>query len=275
MNEKNTENYMTSRKQSGGSGVIFANGIWSLPPGSRLLSAQRRQPGGAELLRRLLLESQDIGGASPSTTFVPRVRVNNEALDMYTFLMEQGMIKVTGTIDETTYDQVTGQLQILANVLPIRKKTGIRMYINSGGGVVSDGLAIYDCMVNLGKDVTTIVSGMAASMAAVLLAAGTKGKRLAQPHARIMIHQPRVGGSGRQDGTEMDISNAEMQQCKGTLIEILALHSGKSTAEVRQDVERDRWMSVEEAMHYGPFGIVDRVLTPADFASRPEEPEDE
>lgn len=247
---------MTSRNESSG-GVIFANGVWELRRQNMIWCARR-----------------GIDGASPSTTFVPRVRVNNDALDMYTFLMEQGMIRLTGTIDETTYDQVTGQLQILANVLPLRKKSGIRVYINSGGGIVSDGLGIYDCMQNLGKDVQTIVSGTAASMAAVLLAAGTRGKRLAMPHARIMIHQPRVGGAGRQDATDMDISNAEMQVCKKTLIEIIARHSGKSTKDVRQDMERDKWMSAEEAMHYGPLGLVDRIITPPTPATKLETEEE-
>jgi len=132
----------------------------------------------------------------------------------------------------------------------------IYLYINSPGGSVTAGMAIYDTMQHIKSDVATICVGMAASMGAFLLSAGTPGKRLALPHSRIMIHQP-MGGTGRQQASDIEIEAREILRVKQQLNEILARHTGKTLEQIERDTDRDNFMSAEEAVAYG---LIDRVI---------------
>jgi ATP-dependent Clp protease protease subunit len=238
--------------------VQFEGGLWITRDGALDIGTQKSAGSGLE------------NGAAASH-FIPTVRNEERAMDIVSLLLEHGMLDITGPIDAMTSKLITGELQVVSKILKPRE--GVRLYINSPGGEVSSGLAIYDSMQLLGTPVSTIVNGTAASMAAILLAGGTRGKRLATPHSLIMIHQPRVGGLGPTDGTEMDIQNTEMQRCKKRLIAILAAHSGKSVEEVGKDVERDLWLTAEDALpgRYGPYGLIDKIITAPEAQASGEE----
>ncbi|HEY9695767.1 MAG TPA: ATP-dependent Clp protease proteolytic subunit [Trichocoleus sp.] len=132
----------------------------------------------------------------------------------------------------------------------------IYLYINSPGGSVTAGMAIYDTMQHIKSEVVTICVGLAASMGAFLLTAGSKGKRLALPHARIMIHQP-LGGTGRRQATDIDIEAKEILRVRSKLNELMAFHTGKTVEQIQKDTDRDYFMSAEEAKAYG---LIDRVI---------------
>ncbi len=132
----------------------------------------------------------------------------------------------------------------------------IYLYINSPGGSVTAGMAIYDTMQHIKSEVVTICVGLAASMGAFLLAAGTKGKRLALPHSRIMIHQP-LGGTGRRQATDIEIEARQILRVRRELNELMAFHTGKSIEQIEKDTDRDYFMSAEEAKEYG---LIDRVI---------------
>ena len=173
--------------------------------------------------------------------------------DIYSRLLLDRIIFLGGPIDDNVANIVVAQLLFLQSQDP---KKDISFYINSPGGVVTAGLAIYDTMQFLSCDVATYCIGQAASMGAVLLAAGAKGKRYALPNARIMIHQPLGGAEGQC--TDIQIQAAEIQRMKQTLNGILASHSGQPIEKVFQDTERDNFMSATEAQAYG---LVDHVVT--------------
>lgn len=135
----------------------------------------------------------------------------------------------------------------------------IYLYINSPGGSVTAGMAIYDTMQHIKSEVVTICVGLAASMGAFLLTAGAKGKRLALPHARIMIHQP-LGGTGRRQATDIDIEARQILRVRQELNEMMALHTGKTVEQIEKDTDRDYFMSAQEAVEYG---LIDRVITDA------------
>ncbi|GAB4473715.1 MAG: ATP-dependent Clp protease proteolytic subunit [Elainellaceae cyanobacterium] len=135
----------------------------------------------------------------------------------------------------------------------------IYLYINSPGGSVTAGMAIYDTMQHIKSEVVTICVGLAASMGAFLLTAGAKGKRLALPHARIMIHQP-LGGTGRRQATDIDIEARQILRVRQELNELMATHTGKTVEQIEKDTDRDYFMSAEEAVAYG---LIDRVITDA------------
>jgi ATP-dependent Clp protease protease subunit len=156
-------------------------------------------------------------------------------------------------IDDHVANLIVAQLLFLEAEDP---EKDIYLYINSPGGVVTAGLAIYDTMQYIKPDVVTICMGQAASMGAVLLAAGAKGKRFALPHARIMIHQPLGGFQGQ--ATDIEIHAREILRLKRMLNEILSKHTGQPVEKVEQDTERDYFMSAEEAKEYG---LIDKVLT--------------
>lgn len=139
----------------------------------------------------------------------------------------------------------------------------IYLYINSPGGSVTAGMAIYDTMQHIKSEVVTICVGLAASMGAFLLTAGAKGKRLALPHARIMIHQP-LGGTGRRQATDIDIEARQILRVRQELNEMMALHTGKTVEQIEKDTDRDYFMSAEEAVAYG---LIDRVITDANAQS--------
>jgi ATP-dependent Clp protease protease subunit len=172
--------------------------------------------------------------------------------DVYSRLLKDRIVFIGSPIDDTIANNVIAQLLFLQMEDP---KKDISVYINSPGGVVTGGMAIYDTMNFMTCDVTTYCIGMAASMATVLLAAGKKGKRFALPNSRIMIHQPTGGASGQT--SDISIQAREILRWRRTLNECLAKHSGKSVEQIEKDSDRDYYMSAQEALAYG---IVDRVL---------------
>ena len=173
--------------------------------------------------------------------------------DIYSRLLKDRIIFLGEEVNETTASLIVAQLLFLESEDPGKD---IQLYINSPGGVVSCGLAIYDTMQYIKCDVSTICIGMAASMGAFLLAGGTKGKRMALPNAEIMIHQPSGGAKGQ--ATEIQIAAENILKTKKKLNEIIAANTGKPIEQVAQDTERDYYMSAEEAKEYG---IIDSIIT--------------
>jgi len=174
------------------------------------------------------------------------------AYDIYSRLLKDRIIILGTPINDAVASSITAQILFLESEDP---EKDIHLYINSPGGVVSAGLAIYDTMQYVKCDVTTTCMGMAASMGAVLLAAGAAGKRNALPHSRVMIHQPLGGVQGQ--ASDIEIEAQEIIRLKRVLSGILAKHSGKEIDEVIRDSDRNKWMSSEEAQEYG---LIDRVM---------------
>ncbi len=174
------------------------------------------------------------------------------AYDIYSRLLKERIIFLGLPIDDTIANLVIAQLLFLEAENPDKD---IHLYINSPGGVVTSGLAIYDTMQFVKPDITTLCLGQAASMAAVLLAAGTKGKRFSLPHSRILLHQP-IGGFQGQ-ASDIDIHAKEILTLRERLNEILSRHTGQDVEKIRNDTDRDYFMSSEEAREYG---IVDQVI---------------
>ena len=173
--------------------------------------------------------------------------------DIYSRLLKERIIFLGEEVNETTASLVVAQLLFLESEDPNKD---IHLYINSPGGMVTAGLAIYDTMQYIKCDVETICMGLAASMGAFLLAGGTKGKRMALPNAEIMIHQPSGGAKGQ--ATEIQIAAENIIKTKKRLNTILAENTGKSYEQIAADTERDNYMSAQEAMEYG---LIDRVIT--------------
>ena len=173
--------------------------------------------------------------------------------DIYSRLLKDRIIFLGEEVNETTASLTVAQLLFLESEDPGKD---IHLYINSPGGMVTAGLAIYDTMQYIKCDVSTICIGMAASMGAFLLAGGAKGKRLALPNAEIMIHQPSGGAKGQ--ATEIQIAAENILKTKKKLNEILAANTGKPYAVIAEDTERDHYMSAQEAMEYG---LIDNVIT--------------
>ena len=174
------------------------------------------------------------------------------AYDIYSRLLKDRLIFVVGPIDDYMANIVVAQMLFLESENP---EKDIHLYINSPGGVVTAGLAIYDTMQFVKPDVSTICTGQAASMGAVLLAGGTKGKRYCLPHARMMIHQPLGGFQGQ--AADMEIHAREMLGVRDRLNKILAKHTGQNVDKIKQDTDRDNFMDYDEAIKYG---LIDRVL---------------
>jgi len=175
------------------------------------------------------------------------------AYDIYSRLLKDRIIFLGGEIDDDTANLVIAQLLFLQNE---NADADISVYINSPGGYITAGMAIYDTMQFVGCDVRTYCLGQAASMAAVLLAAGTKGKRYVLPNSRILIHQP-IGGA-RGPATDIGIQAAEILRLRQRLNQILADHTGQPVEQIEKDVDRDRFMSADEAVDYG---IADEIIT--------------
>lgn len=174
------------------------------------------------------------------------------AYDIYSRLLKDRIIFLGGPIDDNVANVVIAQLLFLESEDPDKD---IHLYINSPGGVVTAGLAIYDTMQYIKPDVSTICIGQAASMGSVLLAAGAKGKRYALPYSRIMIHQPLGGAQGQS--TDIQIQAREILRIRETLNEILSRHTGQSVKKLTEDTERDNFMSALEAKKYG---LIDEVI---------------
>lgn len=175
------------------------------------------------------------------------------AYDIYSRLLKERIVFIGSPVDDGVANLVIAQLLFLEAEDP---KKDIHLYINSPGGIVSSGLAIYDTMQYIKPSISTICMGLAASLAAVLLAAGARGKRFALPHARIMIHQPEVSGLSGQ-ATDIEIQAREILRLKEELSKILAYHTGQPVERIARDSDRNFFMSPEEAKAYG---IIDAVI---------------
>ncbi len=179
-------------------------------------------------------------------------QMNAVAMDIFSRLMMDRIIFLGVPIYDNVANIIMGQLLFLESTNPNRD---IQIYVNSPGGSVYAGLAIYDTMQYISSDVATICTGMAASMGAVLMTAGEKGKRTALPHSRIMIHQPLGGAQGQ--ASDIEITYKEISKLKKELYDILAHHSGQPYDKIEKDSDRDYWMTAEEAKEYG---MIDEVL---------------
>ena len=179
-------------------------------------------------------------------------QLNVAQMDVFSRLMMDRIIFLGCPIDDNVANIIQAQLLFLESNDP---KADIMLYINSPGGVVYSGLGIYDTMQTIQPDVATICTGMAASMASVLLAAGAKGKRSALPHSRVMIHQPMGGVQGQ--ASDIEITAREILKLKGELNQILADHTGKPLQQIALDTDRDYWMTSSEAKEYG---MVDNII---------------
>ena len=187
-----------------------------------------------------------------SPTIIEERSMNVASMDDFSRLMMDRIIFLGVPINDYVANIIQAQLLFLESV---DSERGIQIYLNSPGGGVYAGLGIYDTMQYINPDVATICTGMAASMGAVLLCAGEKGKRTALKHSRVMIHQPLGGASGQ--ASDIEITAREIQKLKNELYEIIASHTGKSFKEVWKDSDRDYWMTAEEAKAYG---MIDEVL---------------
>ena len=174
------------------------------------------------------------------------------AYDIYSRLLKDRLVFIVGPVEDHMANLVVAQLLYLESENPNKD---IHLYINSPGGVVSAGLSIYDTMQFINCDVSTICVGQAASMGALLLAGGTKGKRFALPHSRIMVHQPSAGYQGQ--ATDISIHAEEVLALKRRLNEIMAKHTGQTLETIEKDLERDNFMGASAAVEYG---LIDTVL---------------
>jgi ATP-dependent Clp protease protease subunit len=174
------------------------------------------------------------------------------AYDIYSRLLKERVIFLVGPVDDHTANVIVAQMLFLESENPDKD---INLYINSPGGSVSAGLAIYDTMQFIKPDVSTMCIGQAASMGALLLTAGTNGKRFCLPHSRVMIHQPLGGYQGQ--ATDIEIHTREILKIRSQMNELLALHSGQSVETIAADTERDNFMSPEEAREYG---LIDELI---------------
>jgi ATP-dependent Clp protease protease subunit len=195
--------------------------------------------------------------SQPNMTLIPMVveqtNRGERAYDIYSRLLRDNIIFIGTAIDDNVANLVTAQLLFLEAEDPERD---VSLYINSPGGVVTAGMAIYDTIQFIRPDVATICIGQAASVAALLLASGTPGKRFALPNSRLLIHQPTMGGLSGQ-ATDIDIHAREILRIRASLNEIMAKHTGQPIEKIERDVERDFWMSAQQAREYG---IIDEII---------------
>ena len=202
-----------------------------------------------EFAARMLQEPQGLG-------MIPMVIEQSgrgeRAYDIYSRLLKERVVFLVGPVNEVTANLVVAQLLFLESENPDKD---ISFYINSPGGSVSAGLAIYDTMQFIKSDVSTLCVGQAASMGALLLTAGARGKRFCLPNSRVMIHQPMGGFQGQ--ASDIEIHAKEILYLKGRLNEIMALHSGQDIGVIERDTDRDNFLSAEQAVSYG---LVDKVL---------------
>jgi ATP-dependent Clp protease protease subunit len=185
-------------------------------------------------------------------TVIEQTPRGERAYDIWSRLLKDRIVFLGTAVDDQIANSVLAQLLFLESEDP---EKDITMYINSPGGVVDSGLAIYDVMQYVKCDVSTVCVGMCASMAAILLAAGTKGKRFILPHSRVMLHQPHGGSRGQ--ATDIEITTREMLKIKAMNNSILAKHTGQSEEKIRNDLERDYYLGAQEAIEYG---VVDKVI---------------
>ena len=193
----------------------------------------------------------------PSLTLIPMVveqtSRGERAYDIFSRLLRDNIIFIGTPIDDNVANVITAQLLFLEAEDP---EKDVQLYINSPGGVVTAGMAIYDTMQFIRPQVATTCIGQAASVAALLLAAGTPGKRFALPNSRVLIHQPTMGGLSGQ-ATDIDIHAREILRIRANLNELMAKHTGQTLEKVERDTERDFWMGAQQAREYG---IVDEII---------------
>lgn len=199
-----------------------------------------------------LHDFQSVSASYVSPTIIEERQLNVATMDVFSRLMMDRIIFLGAPIYDDAANIIQAQLLFLESVDPDKD---IRIYINSPGGSVSAGLGIYDTMQLVAPDVATICTGLAASMGAVLLTAGARGKRSALPHSRVMIHQPLGGAQGQ--ASDIEITAREMMKTKRELYEILAAHSGVPIRKIEKDADRDYWLTAAEARDYG---LIDEVL---------------
>jgi len=201
-----------------------------------------------------------------ANTLVPMVveqtNRGERAYDIYSRLLKERIVFLTGPVEDHTASLLCAQLLYLESENPDKD---IAFYINSPGGVVTSGLAIYDTMQYIRSDVSTLCIGQAASMGSLLLAAGAKGKRYCLPHSRVMVHQPSGGAQGQ--ATDIEIQAQEILKLRARLNDIYVEHTGQSLSDIEKAVERDKFMSPKEALE---FGLIDEVVV-----SRPQADEDD
>lgn len=185
-------------------------------------------------------------------TVIEKTTMGERAYDIYSRLLKENIIFLGGPIDDTVANIVIAQLLFLQSEDP---KKDITMYVNSPGGHVTAGLAIIDTMNNIKNDVSTVCVGLAASMGAVILASGAKGKRFALPNSEVMIHQPLGGAEGQ--AADIEINARHIIKTRENLNKILSERTGQSLSKIEKDVDRDFFMSAEEAKKYG---IIDKVV---------------
>jgi len=185
-------------------------------------------------------------------TVIEKTKSWERAYDIYSRLLEDRIIFVNGPVEGNMVSSIVAQMLFLEKQDP---EKDIVMYINSPGGEVYSGMAIYDTMQLIKCDVVTICTGLAASMGSIFLIGWTKGKRYSLPHSRVMIHQPSHGAQGTVSDTEIAVN--EWKRVKEMTTRIIAERSGKSYEEALQDMERDRWLSPQDALEYG---IIDKIL---------------
>ncbi|MBV8759078.1 MAG: ATP-dependent Clp protease proteolytic subunit [Deltaproteobacteria bacterium] len=195
-------------------------------------------------------------------TVVEQTHRGERGWDLYSRLLKDRIVFLGREIDDDLANVIIAQLLFLEAEDPDKD---VMLYINSPGGDVIAGLSIYDTMQLVRCNVATVCTGQAASMASFLLATGTKGKRHALPHARVMMHQPHVGGLHGQS-TDIEIHAREILRARDTLNELYALHTGQPVEVIARDTDRDRFMSPEEAKAYG---VIDTVLSPRPAAAEP------
>jgi ATP-dependent Clp protease, protease subunit len=179
--------------------------------------------------------------------------------DIFSRLLKENIILLNTAVESQMAGLIVAQMLFLASEDPTKD---ISLYINSPGGSVSDGLAIYDTMQFIRPDISTICIGMAASMAQVLLCAGAKGKRYTLPHSRVMMHQPSAGTQGVL--ADMEIYVKEVVRTRDALYDIISKHTGKTPEQIKTDADRDKWMSAQEALDYG---MVDKIMERVDQIS--------
>lgn len=187
-------------------------------------------------------------------TVIEKTQAGERAYDIYSRLLKDRIIFMAGPIDDHLANTIVAQMLFLASKDP---KKDIQLYINSPGGSVTAGLAIYDTMQYIKPDVSTVSIGMSASMGALILSAGAKGKRYALPNSEILLHQ--VMGGARGQASEIEITAKQILKIKEQTNKILAKHTGQSLSKIAQDTDRDFYLTAEEAKEYG---VVDEVIIP-------------
>lgn len=197
--------------------------------------------------------NQDEVQANLVPMVVEQTARGERAYDIYSRLLKERVIFVVGPLEDQMANLIVAQLLYLESENPDKD---ISLYINSPGGAVSAGLAVYDTMQFIKPDVSTLCTGQAASMGAILLAGGSAGKRYGLPHSRVMIHQPLGGFQGQ--ASDFEIHAKEILAVRSRLNKLLARHTGKKESEIEKDTERDNFMSAEESVDYG---LIDQVLT--------------